>query len=83
MLAQDIVLEDFCGVAVEVEHAGVERQHVLGRDIGGCRRGLACDRRHVGWKGLGVGDRTATEHQHRNRQGRVALHGHTRCKVKL
>ena len=34
MLAQDVLLEDLCGVAVEVEHAGVQRQHILGRDIG-------------------------------------------------
>jgi hypothetical protein len=34
MLAQQIALKDLAGVAIELEHAGIERQHVLGRDFG-------------------------------------------------
>ena len=41
VLAQDVLLEDFGGVAIELEHAGVERQHVLGRDVRGCGGGFA------------------------------------------
>jgi hypothetical protein len=74
MLAQDILLKDFGGVAIQFEHPGVECQHVLGGDIGGCRRGLAGDRRHVFRKGLGVADRAAAGQQYRERQARVALH---------
>jgi hypothetical protein len=35
VLAQDISLEDLGCVAVELEHPGVERQHVIGRRLGG------------------------------------------------
>jgi len=35
MLAQDVLLEDLCCIAIKLEHAGVERQHILGRDIRG------------------------------------------------
>ena len=50
VLAQNVLLEDFRGVAIQLEHAGVERQHVLGRRFARRRRGLARDRRHVGGK---------------------------------
>ena len=56
MLVQDVLLEDLCCIAIELEHAGVERQHIPGRDIRGRCRGLARDRRHVGRKGLRIGD---------------------------
>jgi hypothetical protein len=77
MLAQDIVLEDLGGVAIQFEHAGIERQHVFGRDIGRRRGSLACDRRHVRWKGLSVAERVATAQQYRDCQARVALHVHS------
>ena len=38
MLGQDVLLEDPAGIAVELEHGGVELQDVLGADLGGgCR----------------------------------------------
>ena len=40
------LLEDLGGVAVELEHAGVERQHVLGRGLAGAGRREARDRLH-------------------------------------
>ncbi|MGX1282008.1 hypothetical protein AB7M50_001133 [Bradyrhizobium elkanii] len=34
MLVEDVLLEDPRRIAIELEHAGVEREHVLGRDVG-------------------------------------------------
>ena len=68
MLAQDVLLENLCCIAVELEHAGVERQHILGRGVGRRRGGFAGDRRHIGRKGLGTGDGRARKHDCSNGQ---------------
>jgi hypothetical protein len=77
MLAQQIALKDLAGVAIELEHAGIERQHVLGRDFGGRRGGLAGNRRHIGRKGLGVCVSSAAGQQYCCREVTIALHVHT------
>ena len=33
MLAENVSLEDFGGVVIELEHGGIQRQHVLGRGL--------------------------------------------------
>jgi len=48
VLRQDVLLEDLRCVAVELEHGGVELQHVLRSDLGGARRLGANDRLEVG-----------------------------------
>ena len=44
MLGQDVLLENLPGVAVELEHGGVELQDVLGADLGRGRLLHADDR---------------------------------------
>jgi hypothetical protein len=46
MLGEDIPLEHAGSIAVELEHAGVERQYVLGGGLGGRRRRETRDRLH-------------------------------------
>jgi DNA-binding HxlR family transcriptional regulator len=55
VFAQAVLLEDSGGIVVEIEHRAVERQHVLGCDVGRRRNGLARDRFHVGWQALRLG----------------------------
>jgi hypothetical protein len=62
VLVEDVLLEHFCSVAIELEHRRVQRQHVLGGDVAGRGIGLAGDRRHVVGQGLGRCGATA-EHQ--------------------
>jgi hypothetical protein len=47
MLTENVALEDFGRIAVQLEHAGVECQHVLGSGFGGAGGGVAGDRLHV------------------------------------
>ncbi len=42
MLGEDVLAEDLPGIAVELEHGGVELQDVLGADLGRCG-GLGAD----------------------------------------
>jgi hypothetical protein len=74
MLAENVLLKDLRRVAVELEHAGVERQHVLGRHLAWRRGGLARNRRHIGRKILRARRDDAACQQHRRRQTNVVLH---------
>jgi hypothetical protein len=77
VLGEDIGLKDLPGVAVEFEHAGIERQHVLGRDVGRRCRGQAGDRRHVGGQGLGMRDGGAAQEHRGDSQPGIEFHVHT------
>jgi hypothetical protein len=71
MLAEEVSLKDSGCVAVELEHHGVERQHVLVGDVGRAGRGAALDRLHVGRQALGFG-RSADAHQGRRYDSSVS-----------
>ena len=47
MVAEKILLNDFGGITVQFEHAGVERQHVFGCDVCRRRRGWSRNWRHI------------------------------------
>ena len=74
MLAQDVLLENLRCIAVELEHAGVERQHILGRGVGRRRGGFSGDRRHIGRKGLGIGLPAGGKHDRSDGQAGGNLH---------
>ena len=81
VLAQDISFEHPGGVAVQLEHPGIERQHVVGGSLRRGRVGTAGNRRHERRHILGLRRRA----QRRQRDGshshtdviqhRVKLHG--------
>ena len=82
VLGQNVLLEDLGSVAIELEHAGVERQHILVRGFAGGRGREADNRLHVGRQALGSrGSGPSSERYERRRrtrtafQGRVASHG--------
>ena len=50
MPSQDVLLEHLPGIAVKLEHGGVELQDILGPDLGGACRLGADDLLEVGWQ---------------------------------
>jgi len=66
MVIHQVLAENRAGRAIQLEHHGVEREHVLGRGLGRARTGAPADRRHVGGQILGA--RGAGEAHKRDRQ---------------
>jgi len=48
MLAQNVLLEDFGSVVIELEHSGIQRQNAFRRSLGRAGNGATRNRRHVG-----------------------------------
>ncbi len=80
VFAQNVLPEHLGGVAIELEHHGVECEHILGRGLGRGRGDVAGDRLHVGGQRRGRCLRARSraqpgEHDGRGGHGEVAFHG--------
>jgi hypothetical protein len=70
MFTENILLKNPGGVAVQLEHHGVERQHILGRDISRARARTSFDGLHIGRQALGP-HCLAQIYQKRRHRGRI------------
>src|SRR6476620_4387219 len=73
MIAEDILLKDLGGVAVQFEYAGIECQHILGCDLPRRRGGGSRNRRHIGGQTLGIRYPATGKYGHEDHQAE-ALH---------
>jgi len=65
VLREDVLPKHLRGIAIKLEHGGVELQEILGRDVSGCRGLGSDDFLEIGGHLGGARGRASADHKQR------------------